>query len=134
MNQLIMTVGLPRSGKSTWAKQQDLPIVNIDSIRLALHGQRYQGLAEGMVWAVAKIMVRALFLAGHSKVILDATNTTYDRRYAWRDSEWERTYVEIGTSKAECTRRAKSENDQEIIPVIERMAANYEPIIAGETP
>jgi predicted kinase len=36
MQQLILTVGLPRSGKTTWAKQQGVPMVNRDAIRLAL--------------------------------------------------------------------------------------------------
>src|SRR5690554_6874569 len=31
---LICTVGLPRSGKTTWARKQSYPIVNPDSIRL----------------------------------------------------------------------------------------------------
>ncbi len=34
---LILMVGLPRSGKTTRARQIDHPIVNPDSIRLALH-------------------------------------------------------------------------------------------------
>ncbi len=33
MNRLILTVGLPRSGKTTWALEQGWPIVNPDSIR-----------------------------------------------------------------------------------------------------
>lgn len=41
MKKLILTIGLPRSGKSTWAKQQGCPVVNPDSIRLALHGKAY---------------------------------------------------------------------------------------------
>ena len=32
--KLIMTIGLPRSGKSTWARTQACPIVNQDSIKL----------------------------------------------------------------------------------------------------
>ena len=35
---LIVMVGLPRSGKTTWARKQGYPIVNPDSIRLAFHG------------------------------------------------------------------------------------------------
>jgi predicted kinase len=62
--KLILTMGLPRSGKSTWAKQQSVPIVSPDAIRLAMTGQRWVGELEDMVWVVAKYMVRSLFLAG----------------------------------------------------------------------
>ena len=81
---LIAMVGLPRSGKSTWAKKAGHPIVSPDAIRLALHGQRFISEAEPFVWAIAKAMVRALFLAGHSAVILDATNNTRKRRDEWK--------------------------------------------------
>lgn len=120
--RLICTVGLPRSGKTTWAQQQMAPIVSPDQIRYALHGQRYQALAEPMVWAIARIMVRALFLAGHESVILDATSITRKRRDDWRDPEWEVLFHELGTSAEECVRRAKALNDDYILPVIERMA------------
>jgi len=123
---LILTVGLPRSGKSTWAKQQGYPIVNPDSIRLALHGQRFEKLAEPFVWAIAKTMVRSLFLAGHDTVIVDATNTTQGRRDEWESDEWQVTCRIIATSEEECIRRAG--DDQEIIPVIERMAERFEPV------
>jgi predicted kinase len=106
MNTLIMTVGLPRSGKSTWAKKQNLPIVNPDSTRLALHGQRFTGAAEPMVWAIAHYMVESLFLAGHAIVILDATNTTKARRDEWKSKKWIRTYCISNTPIEVCIERA----------------------------
>ena len=71
---LILTVGLPRSGKSTWARSQAYPIVCPDEIRTALHGHRFIPEAEPFVRAVAKVMVRALFGAGHQCVIFDGSN------------------------------------------------------------
>lgn len=128
MKTLICTVGLPRSGKSTWAKAQEHPIVNPDSIRLALHGQRFQSLAEPFVWATAHCMVRALFLAGHDTVILDATNTTEKRRAEWFNKDWTTIFEIIDTPAEVCIERARREEDDVIIPVIERMADAYEPV------
>lgn len=125
---LIATVGLPRSGKTTWAISQAWPIVNPDSVRLAIHGQRYIGQAEPFVWATVKAMVRALFLAGHKIVILDATNTTRRRRDEWQSDEWATYFKVIHTSKEVCLERATQEGDTEIIPVIERMAEQFEPL------
>jgi len=127
-NTLILTVGLPRSGKSTWATGRALPIVNPDSIRLALHGKAFIGLAEPFVWAIAKVMVRALFLAGHKTIILDATNATQKRRDEWKSSQWTREYRVFDTPKAECINRAIADNREDLVPVIERMAEQYEPI------
>lgn len=123
---LICTVGLPRSGKSTWAKRQSWPIVNPDSIRLAIHGQRFVGDAEPFVWATAKAMVRSLFLAGHQTVVLDATNTTKKRRVEWFDDRWATFFKVIPTPKETCLERAAG--DAELVPVIERMASQFEPL------
>ena len=126
--ELILTVGLPRSGKSTWAKEQDCPVVNPDSIRLAIHGQRYAADAEDYVWAVTYTMAKALFLSGHTRVIVDATNNTPARRERWLrklhdtnicDSVY---YKLFSTSEQECIRRAG--NDDEMIYVIKRMSAS----------
>lgn len=129
---LICTVGLPRSGKSTWARSQGYPIVNPDSIRLAIHGQRFVSSAEPLVWATAKIMVRSLFLAGHNTVILDATNTTRNRRQEWISNEWGTFFKVVHTPREECERRANLENDSEILPVIYRMSKQFEPVESPE--
>lgn len=133
MKTLILTVGLPQSGKSTWARQQGHPIVNPDSIRLSLHGQPFIGLAEPFVWAVAKCMVRSLFEAGHETVILDATNTTRKRRDEWKSSSWQREFQEFDAVSPLCIERArKTARDEEhatgLIGAIERMAEAFEPV------
>jgi predicted kinase len=121
LNRLILTVGLPRSGKSTWAKKQGYPIVNPDAIRLALYGQRFIKEGEEMVWAIAKYMVRSLFLAGHETVTLDATNTTKRRRDEWLSSNWRCEFKCIYTSKDECIKRAIADRMEDLVPIIEDM-------------
>lgn len=129
---LICTVGLPRSGKTTWARSQAWPIVNPDSIRLAIHGQRFVSEAEPFVWATAKAMVRALFLAGHKIVILDACNNSQKRRDEWDSGEWATFFKVIDTPKETCLERARAEGDTEIAEVIERMADKFEPLADDE--
>jgi predicted kinase len=122
MQNLLVTIGLPRSGKSTWAKQQNLPIVNRDSIRLALHGKPYLQEAEPMVTVLEDIMIKSLFLAGHEEIIIDATNTTKERRQRWEDSPYEVDYVVFPIAKAACIQRAKDSDREDLIPIIENMA------------
>lgn len=133
MKTLVCTVGLPRSGKSTWSSRQGVPVVNPDSIRLALHGQAYIAEMEPYVWAIAKTMAKALFLAGHDIVVVDATNTTTERRKFWRSREWITEFKEFEASKEVCLERAVLTNREDLIPVIERMSSAREPICNDES-
>ena len=107
---LIGTVGLPRSGKSTWCQtmiKRGFAVVNPDSIRLALTGQRFYGPAEPTVWATAKLMVNSLFIAGHDVVVLDATNTQEERRREWLSKDFSTRWVTFPTPIEVCRQRAK---------------------------
>jgi predicted kinase len=101
-------------------------VVNPDSIRLALHGQVFQTEAEGFVWAIAKVMVRSLFLSGHDTVVLDATNTTIKRQEDWNDTEgslaeYTVKFKVFHTPAGECKKRAVEDGKEFLIPVIDRM-------------
>lgn len=127
MAQLLVTAGLPRSGKTTLCNEKYKPmgftIVNPDSFRLAIHGQRFLAPAEPLVWACVFAAVDALLLAGND-VIVDATNTTEKRRAPWRERGAK--FIVVGTTKEECIARATKEGDMDIIPVIERMSQQWE--------
>ncbi len=129
---LVMMMGLPQSGKSTKARELGAPIVCPDSIRLALHGKPFIGQAEPFVWAIAKVMVRALFLSGHDHVILDATNGTKARRDEWKSRDWKREFLVVGTPATTCEARAIAAGRLDLIPVIERMAGAWEPLTEEE--
>lgn len=115
---------MPRAGKSTWSRQQGLPVVNPDSIRLALHGGTYVPQAEPFVWAICHVMVRALFLAGATTVILDATNTTRARRDEWVSPDWTRKFVLFSQGYNECVRRAG--DNAILVSIIKRMRNTWE--------
>lgn len=129
---LIATVGLPRSGKSTWARTQAYPIVCPDEIRTALHGRRFIAEAEPFVWAIATVMVRALFAAGHHFVILDACNTTRKRRDPWQSPEWALRFKYFDATEDICLDRAEKNDDHGIGPIIGNMAAHFEPLAEDE--
>jgi len=120
---LILTVGLPRSGKSTWSREEGHPVVNPDSIRLALYGQAFIKEAEGFVWEIAYLMTKSLFLAGHDTVIIDATNISEIVRNVWENKfpEVEIKLQIFSTSVETCIQRAQNSGTEYLIPVITRM-------------
>ena len=129
---LIAMVGLPRSGKSTIVRelstQFHAPVVRRDDIRLAMHGQRYQALAEPMVKAVSLIMIRSLFLSGHKFVICDETNYSRAARDFNKSPEWRTVFYEVKTSPEICKERAVLTDQADLIPVIDQMFQRYEPL------
>jgi predicted kinase len=78
MGQLVITRGLPASGKTTWAKQQrDLVRINRDDLRRMLHGGprdgELRGRAEVEVTVAQRAAVESLLRAGRG-VVCDDTN------------------------------------------------------------
>jgi predicted kinase len=137
-NRLILTVGLPRSGKTTWARNyadqsnNRVAIANPDAIRLAHQNNVFIAETEPFIWVVTRIMARSWFLYGYEEVILDATNTTRERRDWWRDGNWEVAFKVCDTPAEECRRRAVSSGRDDLLPIIDRMQATFEPVSAAE--
>ena len=124
MNKLILMSGLPRSGKTTWALKQDHPVVSRDAIREALHGQPYIQSAEEMVSAIEVYMVKALFAAGHTTVIVDATHLMKKYIDRWSYGNWDLEVQKIDTPLDVCIQRAITDGKSELIPIIQRMATS----------
>jgi predicted kinase len=76
MTRLLITRGLPASGKTTFARklQPQVVRVNRDDLRLMLHGRRlFTQWAEGQVTAAQRAAVEVL-LRARADVIVDDTN------------------------------------------------------------
>lgn len=76
--KLIMTKGLPGSGKTTWAKQyqndhKNYKVVNKDTLRFTLDDSKWSGLNEKFVLLTRDIIVLSALQHGFS-VIIDDTN------------------------------------------------------------
>ncbi|HET6531213.1 MAG TPA: AAA family ATPase [Actinoplanes sp.] len=87
MTRLLITRGLPASGKTTFARtlQPYVVRVNRDDIRRMLHGRRlYTQWAEGQVTAVQRAVVEAL-LRARADVIVDDTNLTSRAVREWAE-------------------------------------------------
>lgn len=135
MGTLIAMHGLPRSGKSTIArqlsKQLGAPIVSRDALRLALHGTRYLGKMETYVKPMSYTMIEALFLAGHDIVIADETNYSRAARESLKGN-WKIKFYPVMTPPDVCKERAIATNQSDLIPVIDEMANRLEPLERDE--
>lgn len=129
---LILYMGLPRAGKSTFRDRRmssytRTPVVCPDEIRKALGCFPYCGKREKEVWHIARIMTETLFSTGSPVVILDATNVTRKRRGEWVSDQWDRAVLWIDTDKEVCKERATANGQLDLLPVIDRMAAELQP-------
>jgi len=108
--------------------KQGCPVVNPDSIRQAIHGKPFDPEHENIVWWTARMMVRALFHAGHNTVIVDATNIMKAQRKQWLDMGYKTHAVVFATRWSVCHERAELTNKPYLHEVIDRMCNNYEPV------
>lgn len=92
--ELIATVGLPGSGKTTWAMRQlaasasepwKVVRLNRDSLRLMMHDSRHYGTyTEGQVLAIERAAVELCFDHGAERVIVDDTNLSPEILRGWQ--------------------------------------------------
>jgi predicted kinase len=87
VTRLLITRGLPASGKTTFARKLQPMVVRVnrDDLRVLLHGRRlFTQWAEGQVTVVQRAMVETLLRAGAS-VIVDDTNLRPQRVREWAE-------------------------------------------------
>lgn len=131
MRKLIMMIGLPRSGKSTYAvfNRGNAVIVSADDFRQLMYGQRFYKLGEAMMWATRDICLRVLLQQG-AEVIIDETNITSEGRAKLVRLAHEYGYtveaVYVMTDADECKGRAVATGQDDLLPIIDRMDAQLE--------
>lgn len=124
---LTVLVGLPGSGKSTWADENagNAVVISTDEIRGQLNGNPADQRNGDKVWATAYASARHWLHKGLN-VIFDATNCGRANRHAvlkeLKDHAREVNAIFFNTSKAECKRRNAAR--ERVVPdeVIDRMA------------
>ena len=77
--KLVILVGAPAAGKSTWRRQFKGEVISTDDIRREEFGVQFDPRVEPAVWRLAhRRLARAL--AEGKEVCFDATNTTRAQR------------------------------------------------------
>jgi predicted kinase len=73
---VILLVGLPASGKSTWAREQRLPALSSDELRGLLMDDQTDQTIHSRVFALVRNLLRQRLQLGRPVTCIDATNLT----------------------------------------------------------
>ncbi|MBC8166342.1 MAG: ATP-binding protein [Bryobacteraceae bacterium] len=79
----MLLVGLPGSGKSTWAEQQGTAVISTDQIRFLLSDDAANQLIHGPVFATGRFLLRKRLGLRRPVTYIDATNATRHERRTW---------------------------------------------------
>lgn len=132
MRTIKIMCGLPRSGKSTWIKNNKTNevIISADDIRYLVYGQRYWQDGESLMWSIRKIILEYMMKQGLD-IIIDETNITKESRKSIIKLAKKYNYYIIGNiiegvQINTCINRAIESNQFNLIPVINRMAEQFQ--------
>ncbi len=78
-----MLVGLPGSGKSTWARAQGQTVLSSDEMRLLLAGDETDQTIHSRVFGAMRYLLRQRLQIGAGDTIIDATNLRRKDRKPW---------------------------------------------------
>lgn len=82
--RVIVLVGLPGSGKSTWAAAQGITVLSSDSIRQLLSDDAENQRIHEAVFGTMRYLLRRRLEVGAQATIVDATNLLPAHRKPWR--------------------------------------------------
>ncbi len=128
---VVLSIGLPGSGKSTWFKRHNILPLSSDMVRILLFDdvteQRYQDL----VFSTLRSMLRARLLARRPWNYLDATNLSPHERRSWiklaRDFGYEAHAVFFDVPPEICVERNRRRERNVPEDVMQRMAGKLRP-------
>ncbi|MDR3747515.1 MAG: AAA family ATPase [Acidobacteriota bacterium] len=128
---VVLSIGLPGSGKSTWFKRHNILPLSSDMVRILLFDdvteQRYQDL----VFSTLRSMLRARLLARRPWNYVDATNLSAHERRSWiklaHDFGYEAHAVFFDVPPEVCIERNRRRDRNVPEDVMQRMAGKLRP-------
>ena len=128
---VVLTIGLPGSGKTTWYKRRSVTPLSSDMLRTILFDniteQRYQGL----VFSTLRSLLRARLIARMPWNYVDATNLSPHERRQWikmaRSLGYEVHAVFFDVPLEVCLERNRKRERQVSEEIMTRMASKLKP-------
>ena len=128
---VILAIGLPGSGKSSWFKRNNITPLSSDLLRMLLFDDAQEQRFQDLVFSNLRSMLKARLIARRPLNYVDATNLTPHERHGWiklaKDYGYEVQAVFFDVPVEVClerNRRRERVVDEEIM---RRMAAKLKP-------
>jgi predicted kinase len=88
--RIVLLIGLPGSGKSTYARKAGIPVLSSDAIRLLLADDETNQTIHGRVFATLRYLLEQRLDIGRPVTCIDATHLTRAER---------KPYLKIGSER-----------------------------------
>jgi predicted kinase len=80
---VVLAIGLPGSGKSSWFKRHDIIPLSSDLVRGLLFDDATEQRFQDLVFSSLRSLLRARLIAGRPMNFIDATNLSPKERHSW---------------------------------------------------
>ena len=128
---VVLSIGLPGSGKSTWFKRHNILPLSSDMVRILLFDDATEQRYQDLVFSTLRSMLRARLLARRPWNYLDATNLSPHERRSWiklaHDFGYEAHAVFFDVPPAVCMERNRRRERNVPEDVMQRMASKLRP-------
>jgi predicted kinase len=128
---VVLAIGLPGSGKSSWFKRHNIIPLSSDLVRGLLFDDATEQRHQDLVFSSLRTLLRARMLAGRPWNYIDATNLSPKERHSWikmaHDFGYEAQAVFFDVPTEVCMERNRRRERNVPDEVMLRMAAKLRP-------
>lgn len=128
---VVLAIGLPGSGKSSWFKRHQITPLSSDLLRALLFDDAQEQRFQDLVFSNLRSMLKARLIARRPMNYVDATNLTPHERQGWiklaRDYGYEVQGVFFDVPLDVCLERNRRRQRSVDEPAMQRMAAKLRP-------
>jgi predicted kinase len=128
---VILAIGLPGSGKSSWFKRNNITPLSSDVLRMLLFDDAQEQRFQDLVFSNLRSMLKARLIARRPLNYVDATNLTPHERHSWiklaKDYGYDVQAVFFDVPVEVCLERNRRRDRLVDEDIMRRMAAKLKP-------